>query len=51
MDPEFVHDVAHTFNTHVGTEPADFLRVVPAVRFHMVEDNACGFAQRMHDGL
>jgi len=49
MEPELVHDVAHAFNAHIGAKCADFLRAVPAVRFHMLEDDACEFAQGRHN--
>ena len=47
-DPELVHDLAQPFNADVGNEPAKILGFVPAVRFHSVEDEAGGVAQRGH---
>jgi hypothetical protein len=43
-----VHDLAETFNAGVGDKRAKILRFVPAIRFHLVEDEAGVFAQRMH---
>jgi hypothetical protein len=47
-DPQLVHDLAEAFNAGVGVERAKILEFVPAIRFHLVEDQAGVFAQRGH---
>jgi hypothetical protein len=51
VDPQLVHDFAETLNAGVGDKRAKICRFVPAVRFHMVEDEAGVFTQRMHHNV
>jgi hypothetical protein len=52
VDPQLVHDLAKTFNAGVWDKRAKVLRFVPAIRFHVIEDESGVFAQRMmHDDV
>jgi len=48
VDPQLVHDLAKPFDAGVWDERAQILRVVPASRFHTVEEEAGAVAQRGH---
>jgi len=48
VDPQLLHDLAEPFDAGVGDKYLNILRLVQAIRFHSVEDEAGVFAQRLH---